>query len=67
MEQKKNRGHQPGVPNPNGGRKKGSGSGTKRVRFQISCQPEEEKIIRENAKKAGLSLSAFMVKCALNN
>lgn len=33
-----------------------------RVRFQVSCQPSEEKILRENAEKAGLSLSRYIVK-----
>ncbi len=45
-----------------GGRKKAE---TGRVRFQVSCQPSEEKIIREKAEKEGLSLSRFMVLCAL--
>lgn len=45
-----------------GGRKK---SETGRVRFQVSCQPSEEKIFRENAEKAGMSLSKYMVACAL--
>lgn len=45
-----------------GGRKKLE---TGRVRFQVSCQPSEEKIIREKAKKAGLTLSKYMVECAL--
>ena len=35
------------------------------VRFQVSCQPSEEKIIREKAEKAGLSLSRFLVDLAL--
>ncbi len=47
-----------------GGRKKIE---TGRVRFQVSCQPSEEKIIREKAKNAGLSLSKFMVECALKS
>lgn len=47
-----------------GGRKKLE---TGRVRFQVSCQPSEEKIIREKAEKAGLSLSKFMVECALKS
>lgn len=38
---------------------------TGRVRFQVSCQPSEEKIIREKAEKAGLSLSRFLVDLAL--
>lgn len=45
-----------------GGRKK---SATGRVRFQVSCQPAEEKIFRENAAKAGMTLSKYMVACAL--
>ncbi len=45
-----------------GGRKK---TETGRVRFQVSCQPSEEKIIREKAEKAGLSLSKFLVELAL--
>lgn len=45
-----------------GGRKKLE---TGRVRFQVSCQPSEERIIREKAEKAGMSLSKFMVICAL--
>lgn len=47
-----------------GGRKKLE---TGRVRFQVSCQPSEEKILREKAEKAGLSLSKFMVECALKS
>ena len=42
-----------------GGRKKAESG---RVRFQVSCQPSEEKIIRE---KSGLSLSRFLVELAL--
>lgn len=45
-----------------GGRKKLE---TGRVRFQVSCQPSEEKILRAKAKEAGVSLSKFMVECAL--
>ncbi len=45
-----------------GGRKKLE---TGRVRFQVSCQPSEERIIRAKAEKAGMSLSKFMVTCAL--
>lgn len=45
-----------------GGRKKAE---TGRVRFQVSCQPSEEKIFRENAERAGMSLSKYMVACAL--
>jgi len=45
-----------------GGRKKLE---TGRVRFQVSCQPSEERIIREKAEEAGMSLSKFMVTCAL--
>lgn len=37
-----------------------------RVRFQVSCQPSEEKIIRKKAKEAGVSLSRFLVELALN-
>lgn len=51
-----------------GGRREGSGRKkleTGRVRFQVSCQPSEEKIIREKAEKAGLSLSKYMVQRAL--
>lgn len=44
-----------------GGRKKGSGSGTKRVVFQVSCQPEELEYIKELAEKAGMSKSAYML------
>lgn len=53
-----------------GGKREGSGRKkleTGRVRFQISCQPSEEKIIREKAEKAGLSLSKYMVQCALKD
>ena len=45
-----------------GGRKMAE---TGRVRFQVSCQPSEEKIIREKAEKAGLSLSRFLVDLSL--
>ena len=53
-----------------GGKREGSGRKkleTGRVRFQVSCQPSEEKILREKAEKAGLSLSKFMVECALKS
>lgn len=60
--EKRPRGHQKGVPNPNGGRK---ATGLKRVRFQVSCQPEEEAEIRRYAEEAGMSLSKYMVESAL--
>jgi len=44
MEEKRRRGHQPGVPNPNGGRK---ATGLKRVSFSVSCQPEELEELRK--------------------
>ncbi len=47
-----------------GGGRKMAESG--RVRFQVSCQPSEEKIIRKKAKEAGVSLSRFLVELALN-
>lgn len=53
-----------------GGKREGSGRKkleTGRVRFQVSCQPSEEKILREKAEKEGLSLSKFMVECALKS
>lgn len=53
-----------------GGKREGSGRKkleTGRVRFQVSCQPSEEKILREKAEKAGLSLSKFMIECALKS
>ena len=54
-----------------GGKRKGAGRPRKaeedlRVRFQVSCQPSERLILEEKARKAGLSLSRFMVLSALN-
>lgn len=51
-----------------GGAREGAGRKmleTGRVRFQVSCQPSEEKIIREKAMQSGMSLSKYMVECAL--
>lgn len=64
MEEKKTEKKYVGYGYHGGGRKKLE---TGRVRFQVSCQPSEEKIIREKAEKAGLSLSKFMVECALKS
>lgn len=53
-----------------GGKREGAGRKkleTGRVCFQVSCQPSEEKIIREKAEKAGLSLSKYVVQCILNS
>ncbi len=64
MDEKKTEKKYVGYGYHGGGRKKLE---TGRVRFQVSCQPSEEKIIREKAEKAGLSLSKFMVECALKS
>ena len=50
-----------------GGRKKGSGSGTKRVSFSVSCQPEELEKVKELAEKAGKSVSRFLLDLALKS
>ncbi len=49
-----------------GGRKKGSGSGTKRVSFCVSCQPEELEKLKELVKASGKSTSRFLLDLALN-
>lgn len=49
-----------------GGRKKGSGSGTKRVSFCVSCQPEELEQIKALAAEKGKSVSRFLLDLALN-
>lgn len=63
MDEKRKRGHQPGVPNPNGGRKP---TGLKRVSFSVSCQPEELERLKELAKKSGKTTSRFLLDLAFN-
>jgi len=48
-----------------GGRKKGSGTGTKRTFLSVSCQPEEAELIKELAKKSGKTLSSFILDAIL--
>ncbi|MBR4464793.1 MAG: ribbon-helix-helix protein, CopG family [Treponema sp.] len=50
-----------------GGRKKGSGSGTKRVSFSVSCQPEELEKVKSLAEKAGKSVSRFLLDLAFKS
>lgn len=44
-----------------GGRKKGSGTGTKRVTFNVSCQPEELERLNVLVKESGKSKSRFLL------
>lgn len=48
-----------------GGRKKGSGTGTKRVSFCVSCQPEELTEIKRLAQESGKTVSRFLLDLAL--
>ena len=48
-----------------GGRKKGSGKGTTRISFSVSCQPEEAEQLKSLAEKSGKTLSRFLVELAL--
>lgn len=48
-----------------GGRKKGSGTGTKRVSFNVSCQPEELEQVKALAALAGKTVSAFLLDAVL--
>lgn len=48
-----------------GGRKKGSGTGTKRVSFNVSCQPEELVQVKALAAQAGKTVSAFLLDAVL--
>lgn len=50
-----------------GGRKKGSGEGTKRVSFSVSCQPEELEKVKALAEKSGKSVSRFLLDLALKS
>ena len=50
-----------------GGRKKGSGNGTKRVSFSVSCQPEELERVKALAEAAGKSVSRFLLDLAFNS
>ena len=50
-----------------GGRKKGSGDGTKRVSFSVSCQPEELATIKKLAEQSGKNVSRFLLDLALGN
>lgn len=63
MEEKRNRGHQPGVPNPNGGRK---ATGLKRVSFSVSCQPEELEELKKLVADSGKTTSRFLLDLAFN-
>lgn len=64
MEEEKKRGHKKGVPNPNGGRK--YTTGTRRVSFNVSCQPEELVKLKELVKKSGKTTSRFLLDLAFN-
>ena len=48
-----------------GGRKKGSGTGTKRVSFSVSCQPEELERLKALAKERDMPLSNLIVRTLL--
>ena len=48
-----------------GGRKKGSGEGTKRVSFSVSCQPEELERLKALAKESAMPLSNLIVTTLL--
>lgn len=61
MDEKRKRGHQPGVPNPNGGRK---ATGLKRVSFSVSCQPEELEELKKLVKESGKTTSRFLLDLA---
>lgn len=50
-----------------GGRKKGSGIGTKRVSFSVSCQPEELEKVKALAESAGKSVSRFLLDLAFKS
>ena len=63
MEEKRKRGHQPGVPNPNGGRK---ATGLKRVSFSVSCQPEELVELKKLVATSGKTTSRFLLDLAFN-
>lgn len=63
MEEKRNRGHQPGVPNPNGGRK---ATGLKRVSFSVSCQPEELEELKKLVADSGKTTSRFLLDLAFS-
>lgn len=63
MDEKRKRGHQPGVPNPNGGRKP---TGLKRVSFSVSCQPEELEELKKLVKESGKTTSRFLLDLAFN-
>ena len=49
-----------------GGRKKGSGEGTKRVSFSVSCKPEELEKVKVLAEKSGKTVSRFLLDLAFN-
>lgn len=61
-EEKKPRGHQKGVPNPNAGRK---ATGVKRVSFTVSCQPDELERVKRLASESGKTTSRFLLDLAL--
>lgn len=50
-----------------GGRKKGSGEGTKRVSFSVSCQPEELERLKALAKERAMPLSNLIVTTLLGS
>lgn len=50
-----------------GGRRKGSGAGTRRVSFCVSCQPEELERIKELAAEAGKTVSRYLIDLALQD
>lgn len=61
MEEKKHGGVRIGA-----GRPKGTGKGTKRIVFQISCQLEELAFIEKQANEKGLTKSAYMLSLLPN-
>lgn len=48
-----------------GGRKKGSGAGTRRVSFCVSCQPEELERIKAIAAETGKTVSRLLLDAVL--
>ena len=48
-----------------GGRKKGSGKGTTRISFSVSCQPEDVEQLKALAQKSGKTLRRVLVELAL--
>lgn len=66
MEQVKNKPKYTGYGYHGGGRKKGSGNGTKRVFLSISCQPEEAEKVKKLAQESGKTISSYVLDLVLN-